>query len=217
MACAGSGLAPPVRARRPRFVRALLFDAVYKNPLPLHLACNSLTCYLHPPTHLPSFPPSLRGAKARLTSDSVSVSALPLCLPCPTAPASAPQLLPSQDGGRLTSDRLRQPEFEHQLAILAAQHRMVPSMFCPFGRYLLDLPHLRRSSPLLSVLEQSNSSLRFPQQDSRSWLRGTGCQRSRLQCHCSSFTLATAQYYPRSRRCPSYAPSSKPQSDLARR
>jgi hypothetical protein len=39
MARARSGLASPVRARRPRFVQALLFDVVYKNPssLPLYL------------------------------------------------------------------------------------------------------------------------------------------------------------------------------------
>ena len=38
MVCAYPGLAPPIRARRPRFVQTLLFDVVYKNSstLPPH-------------------------------------------------------------------------------------------------------------------------------------------------------------------------------------
>jgi hypothetical protein len=88
MARARSGLAPPVRARRHRFVEALLFDVVYKNPVS---SCSTsqlfIICYLHPQstnTVLPLFPAlPLRGAQ----SASPRSQSRPY-LPCTTLPTT---------------------------------------------------------------------------------------------------------------------------------
>jgi hypothetical protein len=83
---ARSGLAPPVQARRSRFAKPLLFDAVYKNHafLPLHLALNppNLTTFTLPLNNPPPYFPA-RPARRPIFLASVLVSALPPCILLP--------------------------------------------------------------------------------------------------------------------------------------
>jgi hypothetical protein len=78
IACAGSGLAPPVRAKRPRVVQALLFDIVYKNPSSLPPPRSQLFLLLPSRlTKLPFFLPSSLPMLQRVCL--TSVLALPPC------------------------------------------------------------------------------------------------------------------------------------------
>jgi hypothetical protein len=77
MARARSGLAPPAWARRPRFVEALLFDVVYKNPVWSSQLSSSATFTLTHIPPLPSLPPGLRGASLPRLGLHIGLTSLP--------------------------------------------------------------------------------------------------------------------------------------------
>jgi hypothetical protein len=82
------GLASPVRARRSRFVQALLFDLVYKNPPPSPRSQNSPLLPSLPKTStcLPLFPPFCAALVSLISSRSQPY--LPLCRPHPPTAAN---------------------------------------------------------------------------------------------------------------------------------
>jgi hypothetical protein len=179
----------PVRVWRYRFGQsvsaflwALLLDDVYKNPLSPSTSLATPSCLLPSPqlilllSRLPCEAPG--PASPQIQSHFWPY--FPLCLPCYTAPASATQLLSSQN-------------------------RIVQSTFCPFRRHISSLLF----SPLLYSLTiqflvailSTRLTLVIAQ---RSDARNPGYRATAV-----IFALATAQYCPRSRQYLSYAPSGK--------
>ena len=109
MARARLGLAPLVQAMRPRFVEALLFDVVYKNPVSSYLTTQPfIICYLHPQ----STNTVLCAALSLPSPRSLSRPYLP-CIALPITPQK-PTSSTRTDSFEHNSarSRLRQPEFE---------------------------------------------------------------------------------------------------------
>ena len=119
IARARSGLAPLASASRPRFVEALLFDVVYKNPrlVLLDLATFPSSATFTPKARTPSFPsfppfPCAAPSLPRCGLGLGPTSLAPRSLPAQQEPTFSTAPTWFEHDGRLVRSRLRQPEFK---------------------------------------------------------------------------------------------------------
>jgi hypothetical protein len=123
MVCAYPGIARPVRARRPRFIKALLFDAVHKNPLlALALSFTSLATFSSA-TFTPNRS-SLLARRPHLPHLGLGPTSPPLVAAYCTTQRVHPQRIHVEHDGCRPLNPLRLPESEQWLSRLEIQRGM---------------------------------------------------------------------------------------------